>query len=76
VKTLYICALTRKAPPINAISPVDVLEGKINRENFAGKIVILGCEGHKAPMFGTSTGKFCARCAFMANLLVLEQGGK
>lgn len=35
----------RKAPRIDAISLVDVLDGKVNRADFAGKIVILGYDG-------------------------------
>lgn len=66
----------RKAPAVHAISLIDVLDGKVNRANFAGKIVILGYEGPKAPIFDTQVGKLSAHRVFMANLLVLEQGDK
>jgi len=66
----------RKAPSIEPISLIDVLDGKANRANFAGKIVILGYEGPKAPTFETQIGKLSAHRAFMDNLLVLEQGEK
>ena len=64
-----------KAPKFDPISLVDVLDGKVNRADFAGKIVILGYDGPKSPMFDTPIGRLSAHRVFMANLLVLEMGG-
>jgi hypothetical protein len=66
----------RKAPPIDVISLVDVLDGKVDRAKIAGKIVIFGYDGSKAVTFDTRIGKLTAHRVFMANLLVLEQGEK
>ncbi len=62
-----------KAPRIDAISLIDVFDGKTERGKIAGKVVVFGFEGPKAPMFDSSIGRLTAHRLFMANLLVLEQ---
>ena len=65
-----------KAPRLDVISLVDVLDGKIERARLAGKIVVFGYEGPKATMHDTAIGRISAHRAFMANLLALEMVGK
>ena len=62
-----------KAPRIDAISLIDVLDGKTERGKIAGKVVVFGYDGHKAPMFDSVIGRLSAHRLFMVNLLVLEQ---
>ena len=62
-----------KAPRVDAISLVNVLDGKIDRARIAGKIVVFGYEGVKAAMFVTPLGRISAHRVVMENLLALEQ---
>ena len=62
-----------EAPRIDVISLIDVLDGKTERGKIAGKVVVFGYEGPKAPMFDTAIGRHSAHRLFMVNLLVLEQ---
>ena len=64
----------RKAPRFDAISLIDVLDGKANRADFTGKIVVFGYDGSKSTMFDTAIGKLSAHRVFLANLLILELG--
>lgn len=66
----------KKSPLVNAISLIDVLDGKIDRSRIAGKVVVLGYEGAKASMFDTAMGRLSAHRYFMMNLLLLEQAQK
>ncbi|MCY7389335.1 MAG: CHASE2 domain-containing protein [Burkholderiales bacterium] len=65
-----------KAPRLDVISLVDVVDGKIDRARIAGKIIVFGYDGAKASMFDTAIGRISAHRVFMANLLALEMVGK
>jgi CHASE2 domain-containing sensor protein len=64
----------RKAPRVEVISLIDVLDGKIDRARFAGKVVVFGYEGAKSDMFDTPAGRLSAHRAFLTNLLAIEAG--